>query len=85
MPTPSSLSRSNRIEELVAGLQDLEQLDLALILGDTEDELFPIYRKISASDGCETAATFICDLMEGDIRIFVTNPKENKPHFTAKI
>jgi hypothetical protein len=80
---PSSVHRKNRYDQFPA-VQT--QKDVLKILGDTQDNDYPIYRNAKSPDtGVITSATVYFDLKIGTMTIYIENPKESEPVLIMKI
>lgn len=81
LPSPSSESREKRICEF----SEKEAADLNNALGDTKYAELPIFRVFTPSERSATCATVICDLEKLEATVYITNPKERKPHMVFKM
>jgi len=71
---PSSIHRQTRIEQFPNLVSNINT-----ILGDTKDQVYPIYRTVTAIDQNETGATAIFDLKKKTASIYITNPSTSQP------
>jgi len=71
----SSSRRGKRVAQLPA--TNVEEMKV--ILGDTFDKQYPIYRNCAEPDEYHTAATVIFDVRKKTASIFVKNPTESDP------
>ena len=85
-PDNSSEARLNRTLELINenGLDSKQ--DIITILGDTENEEYPIYRDSQPPDDCSTLATALFDYNNMKFNVYEKcNPKTCEPSFIIDI
>eukprot|EP01028_Stygiella_incarcerata_P011023 TRINITY_DN602_c0_g1_i4.p1 TRINITY_DN602_c0_g1~~TRINITY_DN602_c0_g1_i4.p1 ORF type:complete len:399 (-),score=106.01 TRINITY_DN602_c0_g1_i4:71-1267(-) len=72
----SSVHRMRRAKELP---QPTNADGIRMILGDTKDNEYPIYRDGAPPDSICTDATAVFDLEHGEMMVYLDNPKNNSP------
>jgi len=78
----SSIHRAQRIIEL---WPPANGADIRMILGDTKDPVYPIYRDGVPPDCCVTCSTVLFDLEQGTMSIYTANPKTSQPVWVYSI
>lgn len=82
----SSDHRLNRTLELIAENDGIRNLDTIIeILGDTQDDEYPIYRTSKSPDEATTLATVVFDIANGVFKVYQQcNPKQCQPSILVK-
>jgi len=74
---PSSIARIERIYQLLGEVSTPESI--GMVLGDTKNPDYPVYRNGTSPDCCATLSSAIFDLDSGRVEVFTSNPKTTAP------